>query len=167
MTTWAEHQTIRNMKSKYPAPSENNCKQLKSIACNCVSNPIQSESNPNPNPTTTTLARDEDLVRISNDHNAIFDMWAKCGWQLNEVVMGSLEELYSHYGLENVLAALKTTSEASAKAPMQYLRAVLSGKSKKPEQKAGLTKTVNAQAFTQREYEDDVSDMDRMMEGYT
>ena len=41
--TWASHQSIRNQKSKYPAP-ESNCKQLKSIGINCPRNPIQSES---------------------------------------------------------------------------------------------------------------------------
>ena len=54
---WEKHQTVRNQKSKYPAPDdgelleiENNCKQLKSNASKCARNPIQSESNPNPNP---------------------------------------------------------------------------------------------------------------------
>ena len=49
---WDKHQTVRNQKSKYPAPPEieSNCKQLQTIASKCSRNPIQSESNPNPNP---------------------------------------------------------------------------------------------------------------------
>ena len=58
---WNKHQTVRNQKSKYPAPEagennlkaiESNCKQLEADASKCPRNPIQSESlsNPNPNP---------------------------------------------------------------------------------------------------------------------
>ena len=53
--TWESHQSVRNQRSKYPAPEdgitiESNCKQLNSTDCKCSRNPIQSESNPNPNP---------------------------------------------------------------------------------------------------------------------
>ncbi|MCR4622641.1 MAG: DnaD domain protein [Clostridiales bacterium] len=53
---WDKHQTIRNQKSRFPAPEgigkqlksiESNCKQLKSTASKCSRNP-----NPNPNPNT-------------------------------------------------------------------------------------------------------------------
>lgn len=55
VTTWANHQSIRNKKSKYPSPdapestvlqSANTCKQLKSRDCKSprIRNPIQSES---------------------------------------------------------------------------------------------------------------------------
>ena len=54
---WEEHQTVRNKKSKYPAPDcgeliaiDGNCKQLKSIESKCSRNPIQSNQNPYPNP---------------------------------------------------------------------------------------------------------------------
>ena len=40
--TWESHQTIRNQKSKFPAP-ESNCEQLKTIESKCSRNPIQSE----------------------------------------------------------------------------------------------------------------------------
>lgn len=39
---WQSHQTIRNKKSKYPAPSESTCLQMKSDDCKCPRNPIQS-----------------------------------------------------------------------------------------------------------------------------
>lgn len=50
LPSWKVHQTIRNKKSRYPAPedgkpkSADNCEQLKSIASKCARNPIQSES---------------------------------------------------------------------------------------------------------------------------
>ena len=56
---WEKHQTIRNQKSKHPAPSddnlltiENNCNQLNANVSVIQSNPIQSESE------TETNARD-------------------------------------------------------------------------------------------------------------
>ena len=50
LPSWKVHQTIRNKKSKYPAPEDgehapaDNCDQLQSIASKCARNPIQSES---------------------------------------------------------------------------------------------------------------------------
>ena len=53
VTGWGEHQSVRNKRSKFPAPEdtckqlqaiESNCMQLKSIEINCASHPIQSES---------------------------------------------------------------------------------------------------------------------------
>lgn len=55
LCTWADHQSIRAKKSKFPAPdvvhaSEINCMQMHADDSKCARNPIQSESNPNPNP---------------------------------------------------------------------------------------------------------------------
>ena len=59
--TWESHQTIRNKKSKWPAPGsdskplqaiENNCNQLQANVP-----VIQSESNPNPNTNTNVCAQ--------------------------------------------------------------------------------------------------------------
>jgi hypothetical protein len=66
LPSWERHQTIRNHKSKYPAPESNckqlqaieiNCNQLQADASNCARNPIQYESNPNPD--TNTSRADE------------------------------------------------------------------------------------------------------------
>ena len=49
LTSWQKHQTIRAKKSRYPAPSAVDsvdnitCIHLKSNACKCVRNPIQSD----------------------------------------------------------------------------------------------------------------------------
>ena len=78
MSTWDKHQTIRAKKSKYPAPSESNCKQMQaddfnckqmiSIASKCSRNPIQSESNPNPNPNP-----------MRDAHDAVLEKWNSIG----------------------------------------------------------------------------------------
>ena len=56
MATWGKHQQVRNKKSRYPSPDDGICKELKSIDIhcnqkksndsNCISNPIQSNTNP-------------------------------------------------------------------------------------------------------------------------
>ena len=58
--TWQHHQNVRNQKSKYPSPDDDdcrqlqtidiNCNQMKSIDSKCPRNPIQSNPYPNPNP---------------------------------------------------------------------------------------------------------------------
>lgn len=48
---WESHQSIRNKRSRFPAPET--CKQLKSVECNCNqlnANVPVIQSNPNPNP---------------------------------------------------------------------------------------------------------------------
>ena len=61
--SWAKHQRIRDVKSKFPGPDEGEIIEVQQSAASCgeapqeaaliQSNPIQSESNPNPNPTRT------------------------------------------------------------------------------------------------------------------
>lgn len=70
--TWQSHQSIRNVRSKYPAPSDGELQtpdsnlqaidsNLQAIDSNCTRNPIQSQSNPNPNPNPNIArARDAD-----------------------------------------------------------------------------------------------------------
>jgi hypothetical protein len=55
---WEKHQTIRNQKSKFPAPNATN-EELKSIESKCSRNPIQSNPNPNPNPNPNSTEPDE------------------------------------------------------------------------------------------------------------
>lgn len=62
IVTWADHQQVRNKRSKYPSiedgisETDNTCNQLISIDCKSPRNPIQSNPNPNPNlyPSTDT-----------------------------------------------------------------------------------------------------------------
>ena len=105
VTKWAQYQTVRNKKSKYPEPErgnrisgfnlvsdtiDNNCNQLNSIENNCVSNPIQSNPYPNPNPeveervcareetdTTSTTAPLIDMDELPDQirKNQIVDSW--------------------------------------------------------------------------------------------
>ena len=77
--------------------------------------------------------------------------------------MDQLTEMYGQYGLQKVLDAIRITAEASPGAPMQYLRKVLSGTGRPPEYRPAAPRKLNAYNFSQRDYYDDTSDMDRMM----
>lgn len=104
MTTWKNHQNIRNKKSKFPPIEDgeivNDCEQLKSIDINCnqlnanvpviQSNPIQSESNPNPNPIRRTFKKPtlEELESYINDKSlnvnahTFMDYYESNGWKV-------------------------------------------------------------------------------------
>lgn len=65
IVTWANHQQIRNKRSKYPSiddadsVSDINGNHLISIDIKCPRNPIQSNPNPNPNPNVCTERYDD------------------------------------------------------------------------------------------------------------
>ena len=53
LPSWEKHQTIRNLKSKYPEPPEGVCAQMQSNESNCIqlqANAPVIQSNPYPNP---------------------------------------------------------------------------------------------------------------------
>ena len=97
--TWESHQTVRNQKSKYPAPAEgqqlqaieSNCKQLKGNAP-----VIQSESESNPNPkegvraarfTPPTVDEVREYCRERGntvDAERFVDFYAAKGWMVGK-----------------------------------------------------------------------------------
>lgn len=100
--TWESHQTVRNQKSKYPAPAEgqqlqaveSNCKQLKANAP-----VIQSESESNPNPkegvraarfTPPTVDEVRDYCRERGnfvDAECFVDFYTAKGWKVGKSPM--------------------------------------------------------------------------------
>ena len=96
LSTWSEHQSIRNKKSKYPSIDERDCEQLKTIESNCnqlnanvpviQSNPIQ--SNPNTNrfkpPTIEEVKAYCDERKNSVDPQKWFDYYTANGWMVGK-----------------------------------------------------------------------------------
>ena len=100
--TWESHQTVRNQKSKYPAPAEG--QQLQAIESNCkqlkANVPvIQSESESNPNPkegvraarfTPPTVDEVRDYCRErgnSVDAERFVDFYTAKGWKVGKSPM--------------------------------------------------------------------------------
>ena len=53
--TWEKHQRVRNKRSKYPAPNDENDNSPQLAATRRL-NPIRIQSNPNPNPNPNSIA---------------------------------------------------------------------------------------------------------------
>lgn len=94
---WESHQSIRNQKSRYPAPEEGNRKQLNAIEINCkqlnaIAPVIQSNTNPNPNPNPNTKVRVCDRPSLEEieayaaekhldvDAKAFYDYFTETNW---------------------------------------------------------------------------------------
>ena len=93
---WSEHQRIRDVKPKYPAPEEGvcqsaaDCGELPQIAAGCGLNPIQSNTNQNQNPNTKVCACGRPSLEeieayaaekhLDVDAKAFFDYFTETGW---------------------------------------------------------------------------------------
>ena len=90
----------------------------------------------------------DDAQAIQSDHNRVLDAAEDAGFKMSNDVRAALIALYADNGLNKMLEALKSCVDHGAP-KLAYLKAVLKGESKK--------KVVNAQKFTQRDY-DEVQD---------
>ena len=171
MKTWDKHQQARASKSKYPSFSEGvlqeadvNCNQLQSndINCNqttsddskCPRNRIRIRNTLSDNRNRDTREDDDaesfvssaEAAEIQGDHNRVLDAAEDAGFKLSNDVRAALIALYAEYGLDRVLAGMKSCTEHGA-VNLAYLRAVLRGEKKK------TGKVVPAQNYNQRCYD--------------
>ena len=188
LTTWARHQTIRNKKSKFPGPEEqeactvdNNCIQLKSFECKCSRNPIRIQSETESEfiseskgaPRGGNAEEDdekdygdkkkecEELTGIDQDLQEVLDAWQDAGFQTDSVTLNQLAELFRKNGRNAMLNAIDRTAAANARNPLRYLTAILD-----PDHRPiKCTNRMPAANFQQREYQDNTADMDRLMAG--
>ena len=75
-------------------------------------------------PSSAPLASDEELQKISEDHNEIFDRLKYVGFTLNQKLMDDVVVMYSEYGKEVLLEAIDSCAGASGN-KLAYLRGVL------------------------------------------
>jgi hypothetical protein len=110
--TWAEHQRIRDVKPKYPAPEEaDEFDNLPQIAASCgelrlESNPIQSESNTNPNPNPNFA--DAGSASVKND---LFDrFWSAYPKKIGK---GAAQKAFekAHIGKDLIETVLKAIDQ--------------------------------------------------------
>ena len=76
LPSWEKHQTIRNLKSKYPEPPEDVCAQTQSIESNCIqlhanAPVIQSNPYPNPDPYPNPYTRSACARMVPLDERAV------------------------------------------------------------------------------------------------
>ena len=67
---------------------------------------------------------EDELLAISEKHNAVFDRARECGFDLNQATLDRLTDLIGVHGADRVLSALDDCLEHGAKS-LAYLRKVL------------------------------------------
>ena len=187
MKTWEKHQQGRATKSKYPSFGESvlqtddiNCNQLQSIDINgeqaqsddskCHRNRIRNRNTISDNRNRNTRADDADdgqmiaddsAKQIQSDHNRVIDAAEDAGFKMSNDVRTSLIALYAQYGLEKVLAGMKSCVKHGAPT-LAYLEAVLKDE---PKKKPAI-RAVPAQEYSQRDYSgEQAAAMARMIAG--
>lgn len=140
---WESHQTIRNKKSRFPAPEkiESNCKQLNSIASKCSRNPIQSNTIQSEFESESKTGGEGGGARagiVSPDEleptgkDAQYQrVLGECMAQLGFTPMGLYEsELYDsceELGFDTVISTIRYANLKAPDNPQTYLRALLEG----------------------------------------
>lgn len=109
LPTWNEHQTIRAKQSKYPEPSESNCKQMISNASKCSRNPIQYEYE--------NIKRKESIERKEKAPEASEGLLDGFSFELREAVEDWLKykherrQAYKETGLKSLLTQIRNAAK--------------------------------------------------------
>ena len=119
----------------------------------------EKESNEKESNLSSSFHADDDLHRIQSDHDRVLNAAEDAGFKMSNDVRAALIALYADHGLQKILDGLKSCVDHGAP-NLAYLKAVLKGEQKKP---AG--KTVAAQKFEQRDYDDEQEAAFRRMLG--
>ena len=119
----------------------------------------EKESNEKESNLSSSFHADDDLHRIQSDHDRVLNAAEDAGFKMSNDVRAALIALYADHGLQKILDSLKSCVDHGAP-NLAYLKAVLKGEQKKP---AG--KTVAAQKFEQRDYDDEQEAAFRRMLG--
>ena len=107
---------------------KSNCfseKANESKKSNCPHKEIRNKNNIPPyNPPLGDDEDDDELIALSEKHNAVFDRARECGFDTNTATLNRLTDLISVHGPDSVLSALDDCVEHGAKS-LAYLRKVL------------------------------------------
>lgn len=123
---WESHQTVRNKKSKYPAP-DCNCNQLQSIASKCSRNPIQSESE------SKSESKDEEEERARVVLPDVDPSWATFVREYennigllptSEVERGDLQMFFEEFTADALCEFIRCTARKHPDNPHTYFSAI-------------------------------------------
>jgi hypothetical protein len=141
IVTWAEHQSIRAKKSKYPAKDET-CKhvQASEIKCNQVNANVPVIVFDNRESYSSMREDDDDdLLFIAQQNNRVYDRAKECGFATDSATLDRLTDLISMYGHQAVMDGLDQCVEYGAKS-LAYLRKVVEGQVRREVKAAVKTK---------------------------
>ena len=132
IVTWAEHQSIRAKKSKYPA-KDGSCKQMQAneIKCNQEKSnaPVIVFENRESYSSMREDDDEDDLLLIAQQNAAVYDRAKECGFATDTATLDRLTDMISQFGHQAVLDGLDQCVEYGAKS-LAYLRKVVSGKAR-------------------------------------
>lgn len=129
---WEKHQTIRNKKSKFPAPPagcgqlktiESNCNQLKANAPVILSNP-----NPNPNPESEKEEDEEKYLITTNRREWTRDCWLKYfGWSATPATLDRLVAVLAINPISDSILdeCIRRTARRNANDPLAYCETLI------------------------------------------
>ena len=152
MKTWDRHQQVRAKKSKYPSPEEGICNQLISDDSKCLRNPIQSNIESNPIRNTNTVPQKRYTPPT------IEEVADYCRERGNGIDAEYFVKYYESQGWK----------KNNGQPVKDWKAAVITWEKHNKERRANAppAKTVPAQQYSQREYEDeDAEAKRRMLEG--
>ena len=110
---------------------------------------------------TITFIDDTEAAQIVSDHDKVLSAAENAGFARNDATRAKLIDLYAVHGLQKVLDGLNSCVEHGV-SNVAYLSAVLKGEPKK--QPEG--KKINAQQYSQRDYdEEQEAALKRMLKG--
>ena len=99
---------------------------------------------------SSSFLADAAAQEIQHDHDRVLTAAEDAGFKMSNDVRATLIALFAENGMEKMLAGLKSCVDHAAP-NLAYLKAVLKGEAKKP----AAGKTVPAQQYTQRSYDDE------------
>ena len=150
LTTWANHQRIRNKTKRYPEPPGGypqkhdpqtfdsdsrriaaDCGELQheKIACGesrpnpIQSNPIQEEDDSAHAREKSSAASEDELLKIQHDHSELFDMMDRIGLKASKYNVDRIIEIYSDFGKDRTLHAMSEAARCN-KISLAYIGAV-------------------------------------------
>jgi hypothetical protein len=141
IVTWAEHQSIRAKKSKYPAKDET-CKhvQASEIKCNQVNANVPVIVFENRESYSSMREDDDDdLLLIAQQNNQVYDRAKECGFATDSATLDRLTDLIAKHGHQAVLDGLDQCVEYGAKS-LAYHRKVVEGQVRREVKAAVKTK---------------------------
>ena len=152
---------LNGMKGGRPKTKDNQTEpeKTKGNQTKAIKERKEKERNEKESNLSSSFHADDDLHRIQSDHDRVLNAAEDAGFKMSNDVRAALIALYADHGLQKVLDGLKSCVDHGAP-NLAYLKAVLKGEPKKP---AG--KTVSAQKYDQRGYDDEQEAAFRRMVG--
>lgn len=154
MTTWAKHQQMRAIKSKYPAPEDGICKQMISDDIKSARNPIQSEYESESNTNICAAASAAQVATLTLLDGSSFVI-TEDDAEKDQKAYPAIDVISEYQKMSRWLDANQKNRKTRS-GIKRFINSWLSRAQNSARASSGTkTKTVSAQQYTQRVYSED------------